>query len=72
MIALTLAALLLSGCSAPPTVSAPAGIGATLVPTTAPTEEIATPALSETEGPVLSQAEAEAVTLDSLEMVDDY
>ncbi|RLC71101.1 MAG: hypothetical protein DRJ03_30690, partial [Chloroflexi bacterium] len=40
--------------------------------TTAPTEEIATPALSETEGPVLSQAEAEAVTLDSLEMVDDY
>lgn len=42
LIALILAALLLNGCGAPPTASAPAGIGAPPVPTAAPTEEIAT------------------------------
>ena len=61
--ALILAALLLSGCRTPPIASAP---------TAMPTEASATPVLSGTEGPVLSEAEAEAATLGSLELVDDY
>lgn|GEM_PF-244361 len=72
LIVLILVALLLSGCSALLPASAPAGAGATPASTAAPAEQSATPTPSEAEAPALSEVEREAMTLGSLEQVDDY